>query len=63
MCACGADLETTEHFLLPCHFFSTQRFELFDNLERATSDFKNLSGKDQVLFLLYGSKANTSENF
>ena len=63
MCPCGADVETTEDFLLPCHFFSTQRFKLFDILERATSDFKNLSVKDQVSFLLYGSKANTSENF
>ena len=63
MCACGADVETTEHFLLHCHFYSTQRLELFDNLERANPDFKNLSDKDQVSFMLYGSKTNTSENF
>ena len=44
-------------------FFAIQRFELFDNLERAYSDFKNLSVKDQVSFILYGSKTNTSENF
>ena len=35
MCARGADVETTEHFLLRYHFYSTQRLELFDNLERA----------------------------
>ena len=63
MCAYGADVETTEHFLLCCHFYSTQRLELFDNLERANPDFKNLSDKDQVSFMLYGSKTNTSENF
>ena len=63
MCACGTDVETTEHFLLRCHFYSTQRLELFDNLERANPDFKNLSDKDQVSFMLYGSKTNTSENF
>ena len=63
MCACGAEVETTEHFLLRCHFYSTQRLELFDNLERANSDFKNLSDKDQVSFMLYGSKTKTSENF
>ena len=63
MWACGADVETTEHFLLRCHFYSTQRFELFYNLERANLDLKNLSGKDQVSFMLYGSKTNTSENF
>ena len=40
MCACGADVETMEHFLLHCHFCSTQRFELVDNLDRAKSDLK-----------------------
>ena len=40
MCACGADLETTKHFLLRCHFYSTQKLELFDNLERANPDFE-----------------------
>ena len=63
MWACGDNVETTEHFLLRCHFYSTQRFELFYNLERANLDLKNLSGKDQVSFMLYGSKTNTSENF
>ena len=62
MCACGADVETTEHFLFHCHFYSSQRLELFDNLEKANPDFKNLSDKDQVSFMLYGPKTNTSEN-
>ena len=62
MCACGADVETKKHFLLRYHFYSTQRFELFDNLEKANSDFKNLGGKDQVSFMLHGSKTNTFEN-
>ena len=56
MWTCGADVETTEHFLMRCHFYSTQRFELFDNPERVNSDFKNVSGKDQVSFMLYSSK-------
>ena len=63
MCACGVDVQIMEHFLLRCHFYSTQRLELFDNLERANPDFKNLSDKDQASFMLYGSKTNTSENF
>ena len=63
MCACGADVETTEHFHLRCHFYSTQGLELFDNLETANPDFKNLSDKDEVSFMLYSSKTNTSENF
>ena len=63
MCACGVNIETTKHFLLRCHFYSTQRLKLFNNLERANPDFKNSSDKDQVSFILYGSKTNTSENF
>ena len=63
MCACGETLESRENFLLRCHFYSTQRLELFDKLERANPDFKNLSDKDQVSFMLCGSKTNTSENF
>ena len=62
MCACGADVETMEHFLLRCRFYSNQRLELFDNLERANPGFKNLSDKDQVSFMLYNSKIITSEN-
>ena len=60
VCACRADVETTEYFLSSCHFYSTQRSELFDNLEKVDSDFNNLSGKDQVSFMLHGSKTNTS---
>ena len=35
MFACGAEVEITEQFLLHCHFYSTQRFVLFDNFEKA----------------------------
>ena len=56
MCVCGADVETTEHFLLRCQFYSTQRLEHFNNFERANPDFKDLSDKDQVSFTLHGSK-------
>ena len=63
MCASGADVETMEHFLLHCHFYSTERLEILDNIERANPDFKNLSDKDQVSFMSYGSKTITSENF
>ena len=63
MCSDGVDVESTEYFLLRFHFHSTKRSEVFDNLERANSDFKNLNGKEQVSFMLCGSKTNTSENF
>ena len=44
-------------------FLPIQPWEYFDNLERDNPDFQNLSDKDQVLFMLYGSKTITSENF
>ena len=48
MCSCGTEVETTEHFLLRCHFYSTLRLELFENLEKIDSNFLNLNEKDQV---------------
>ena len=62
MCACGTEVETTEHFLLHCQFYSTQILELFENLEKVESNFLSLSAKNQVLILLYGSRTNNSEN-
>ena len=55
MCACGTEIETTEHFLLRCRFYSTQRLELFEKLEKAEPNFLSLSAKNQVLILLHGS--------
>ena len=39
MCACGADIEIPEHFLLLCHY-SNQRSELFHNIDKANSVVK-----------------------
>ena len=61
MCACGTEIETTEHFLLRCQFYSTQRLELFEKLEKVEPNFLNLNAKNQVLILLYGSRT-ISEN-
>ena len=61
MCACGTEIETTEHFFLRCHFYSTQRLELFANLKKVDSNFFSLNEKDQVNTLLYGSQANDSK--
>ena len=62
MCACGTEVETTEHFLLLYQFDSTQRLELFENLEKVAPNFLSLSAKNQVLILLYGSRTNNSES-
>ena len=63
MCACGNEVETTEHFLLRCHLYSPQRLELFENLEKVESNFFNLNIKDKVRFLLYGCESATSKNY
>ena len=48
MCAWGTEVETTEHFLLQCHFYSNLRLELFENLAKIDPNFLNLNEKDQV---------------
>ena len=55
------ETETTEHFLLRCQFYSTQRLQLFEKLEKAEQNFLNLNAKNQVLILFYGSRT-ISEN-
>ena len=62
MCACGAEVETTEHFLLRCHFYNIQRSELFENLKKIVPKFFNLSSKNQVFTLLYGSQTDNSKS-
>ena len=52
MCACGSEVETTEHFLLHCHLYSPQRLELFENLEKVDSSFLNLKVKEKVSFFI-----------
>ena len=39
MCACGTEVETTEHFLLRCQFYSTQRLELLKTLRKLNQIF------------------------
>ena len=63
MCACGSEVETTEHFLLRCHLYSPQRLELLENLEKVNSSLFNLNAKDKVIFLLCVSQSVTSKFF
>ena len=60
MCQCGTDVETTEHFVLRSHCFSTQRSKLFDYLYRLDTSFSKLNTKEKVAYLLYGSRSNSS---
>ena len=61
MCACGTEIETTEHVFMRCHLYSAQRLELFERLRKVDSHFLNLNEKDQGSTLLYGSQTNDSK--
>ena len=52
MCECGAEVETTEHFLWRCRFYSSQRSKLFNYLEKPNSNFTNLSDKSHLCFMV-----------
>ena len=62
MCACGSEVEITEHFLLSCHLYSPQRLELFENLEKVDASFLNLNVKGKVNFSLYDSQSAISKS-
>ena len=53
MSSCNKGIESNEPFLLHCHFYSSQRLELFNKLNKINSSFFKLSAKDQVNILLY----------
>ena len=62
MCSCNVEIENNEHLLLRYHFYSSQRLELFDKINKINSSFFKLSGKDQVNILLYGYSSNKKKN-
>ena len=51
MCACGTEVETTEHFPLLLHFYSAQRLELLENHEKVEPNFLSLNAKNQVFIV------------
>ena len=46
MCGCNAEIEDTEHFFLRCHFYSIQRSELFNNINKVDPSFTKLNTKE-----------------
>ena len=58
MCEYNAEIEDTEHFLLRCHFYSIQRFELFNNINKVDPSFTQLDTKEQVNIVLYSYPPN-----
>ena len=62
MCGCNVEIEDTEHFLLRFHFYSIQRFEIFNKINKVDASFTQLDTKEQVNILLYSyppNKCNT----
>ena len=54
LCSCSANIETTEHFFLHCHFFDSIREKLVRNVSSVYQQFLQSSDKDKVSILLYG---------
>ena len=54
-CSCGAATENSEHFLLICPLFRTEREELFERLTEILSEnFQNIPRKKKIETLLNG---------
>ena len=60
-CACRNEIETIEHFFLHCHFYNSQRKELFNSLKKLDPYLPKLNPKNQVQFLLYGFQTNDTK--
>ena len=60
MCGCNAEIENTEHFLLRCNFYSAQRFEFFNDIDKVDLSFIQLRTKEQANNFLYGYPRNKS---
>ena len=55
ICECNSEVETTSHYLLRCHLFSTQRSKLLDNINQLDNTILTLSDKEITNILLFGS--------
>ena len=54
-CKCGAPKETTEHFLLICSLFHTERMRLYDHLATILgTNFRNTPQKNKIDILING---------
>ena len=61
--SCGAEVETTEHFLLHCQLYQTHRPKFFvKSFVKVHQQLLNLTAKGQLLVLLHSSQRNNSEN-
>ena len=63
LCSCSLEPETTSHYLLHCHNFSSSCFALMNDLNLIDPTISQLNETALANILLYGdSKKSTSEN-
>ena len=60
MCGRNAEIKNTEHLLMRCHFYSIQRFEILNNINKVDLSFTQLDTIEKVNNLLHGYPPNKS---
>ena len=61
LCSCGLAIESTNHYLLHCSFYSNIRKTLFDNVTNVIGTISRLSDDELVKLLLFGNDVYTAE--
>ena len=63
LCTCSLEVESTTHFFLHCHHFSTTRITLNNSLKAIDKDILKLSDSSLTKVILYGdSKYSDIQN-
>lgn len=63
LCSCGLEIESTNHYLLRCSFYTHIRKTLIDNIKNTIGPISDLSDDKLVNLLLYGNDIyNTEQN-
>ena len=64
LCSCSLEVESVSHFFLHCHYYSSIRSTLLNELQSIDINLLNQEDDIVVEVLLYGStKFNTNQNF
>ena len=60
-CSCGYQNETTQHYMLDCILYATERQKLFDVFEHYMANFNTLTRKNKLDILLYGTNIDNND--
>ena len=61
LCSCGLEIESTDHYLLRCSFYTHIRKTLIDNITTIIGPVSSLSDHRLVNILLFGDDTFTSD--